>query len=47
MTLYGYILENITKETKLTYNITATAALKFGVEASVLKKRDEQRLESS
>jgi len=37
----------MTKETKLTHNITATAALKFGSEASVLNKRDEQRLEVS
>jgi hypothetical protein len=34
------------KETKLRiYNITAKAALKFGSEAWVLKKREEQRLE--
>jgi len=36
------------KETKLTiHNITAKAALKFGSEASVLKKREEQRLEAT
>jgi GTP-binding protein EngB required for normal cell division len=38
----------MTKETKLrTHNITAKAALKFGSEAWVLKKRDEQRLEAA
>jgi hypothetical protein len=36
------------KETKLRiYNITAKAALKFGSEVWVLKKRDEQRLEAA
>ena len=36
------------KETKLRiYNITAKAALKFGSEAWVLKKREEQRLEAA
>ena len=36
------------KETKLrTHNITAKAALKFGSEAWVLKKREEQRLEAA
>ena len=36
----------LNKETKLRiHNITAKAALKFGSEAWVLKKRDEQRLE--
>ena len=36
------------KETKLRiHNITAKAALKFGSEASVLKKREEQRLEAA
>ena len=34
------------KETKLRiHNITATAALKFGSEVWVLKKREKQRLE--
>ena len=34
------------KETKLRiHNITARAALKFGSETWVLKKREEQRLE--
>jgi len=34
------------KETKLRiHNVTAKAALKFGSEAWVLKKREEQRLE--
>jgi len=37
----------VIKETKLTHNVTVTAALKFGIEASVLKKRDEQRLKAS
>jgi hypothetical protein len=42
----GDILEN--KETKLRiHNITAKAALKFGREAWVLKKREEQRLEAA
>ena len=36
------------KETKLRiHNITAKAALKFGCEAWVLKKREEQRLETA
>jgi len=36
------------KETKLRmHNSTAIAALKFGSEASVLKKREEQRLEAT
>jgi len=36
------------KETKLKlHNITAKAALKFGSEAWVLKKREEQRLEAA
>jgi len=36
------------KETKLRiHNITAKAVLKFGSEASVLKKREEQRLEAA
>ena len=35
-------------ETKLRiHNITAKAALKFGSEAWVLKKREEQRLEAA
>jgi hypothetical protein len=38
----------MTKETKLSiHNITAKVALKFGSEVSVLKKRDEQRLEAA
>ena len=38
--------KKVNKETKLRiYNITAKAALKFGSEAWVLKKRKEQRLE--
>jgi len=49
MELYEDILENKeTKETKLRiHNITAKAALKFGTEAWVLKKREEQRLEAA
>jgi hypothetical protein len=40
--------KQMTKETRLTiHNITAKAALKFGSEAWVLKKRDEQRLEAA
>jgi len=36
------------KETKLRiHNITAKEALKFGSEAWVLKKREEQRLEAA
>ena len=36
------------KETKLRiHNITAKAALKFGSEAWVLKKKEEQRLEAA
>ena len=36
------------KETKLRiHNITAKAALKFGSEAWVLKKREKQRLEAA
>ena len=48
------ILENVpeykqmNKETKLRiHNITAKAALKFGSEAWVLNKREEQRLEAA
>ena len=41
-------MEKINKETKLIiHNITATAALKFGSEAWVLKEREEQRLEAA
>jgi hypothetical protein len=40
--------KQINKETKLKiYNITDKAALKFGSEACVLKKREEQRLEAA
>ena len=40
--------EKMNKETKLRiHNITAKAALKFGSEAWVLKKREEQRLEAA
>jgi len=40
--------KQMNKETKLRiYNITAKAALKFGSEVWVLKKREEQRLEAA
>jgi regulator of replication initiation timing len=40
--------EQMTKETELRiHNITVKTALKFGSEASVLKKRDEQRLQAA
>jgi len=40
--------KQMNKETKLRFqNITAKAALKFGSEAWVLKKREEQRLEAA
>ena len=39
--------KQMNKETKLRIHITATAALKFGSEAWVLKKREEQRLEAA
>ena len=40
--------KQINKETKLIiHNITAKVALKFGSEAWVLKKREEQRLEAA
>jgi len=40
--------KQMNKETKLSiHNITAKAALKFGNEAWVLKKREEQRLEAA
>ena len=40
--------KKINKETKLRiHNITAKAALKFGSEPQVLKKREEQRLEAA
>ena len=40
--------KQMNKETKLRlHNITAKAALKFGSEASVLKKREEQCLEAA
>ena len=36
------------KETKLRiHNVTAKAALKFGIEAWVLKKREEQRFDAA
>jgi hypothetical protein len=43
-----YFIKLTTKKTKLRlHNITAKTALKFGSEALVLKKRDEQRLEAA
>ena len=40
--------KQMNEETKLRiHNITAKAALKFGSEAWVLKKREEQRLEAA
>ena len=40
--------KQMNKETQLRiHNITANAALKFGSEASVLKKREEQALEAA
>ena len=40
--------KQMNKETKLRiHNITAKAVLKFGSEAWVLKKREEQRLEAA
>jgi len=40
--------KQMNKETKLRiHNITAKAAMKFGSEAWVLKKREEQRLEAA
>ena len=40
--------KHMNKETKLTiHNITAKAAFKFGSEAWVLKKRQQQRLEAA
>ena len=45
---FGHFGKQINKETKLrTHNITAKAALKFGSEAWVLRKREEQRLEAA
>jgi len=42
--LFGKQMNN---ETKLRIHITAKSALKFGSEAWVLKKREEQRLEET
>jgi len=49
MELYDDIFEKkMNKETKLRiHNITAKAVLKFGSEAWLLKKREEQRLEAA
>jgi len=44
----GHFGKQMNKETKLRiHSITAKAALKFGSEAWVLKKREEQRLEAA
>jgi len=46
--IWRHFGKQINKETKLRiHNITAKAALKFGTEAWVLKKREEQRLEAA
>jgi len=46
--IWRHFEKQINKETKLRiHNITAKAALKFGSEAWVLKKREEQRLEAA
>ena len=43
-----FIVKQMNKETKLKIrNIIAKAALKFGSEAWVLRKREEQRLEAA
>ena len=46
--IWRHFGKQINKETKLRiYNITAEAVLKFGSEAWVPKKREEERLEAS
>jgi len=46
--IWRHFGKQMNKETKLRiHNITAKAALKFGSEAWVLKKREEQRLEAA
>jgi len=45
--IWRHFGKQMNKETKLIHNITAKAALKFGSEAWVLKKREEQRLEAA
>jgi hypothetical protein len=48
LTIQRHFGKQMTKETKLRiHNITAKAALKFGHEVWVLKKRDKQRLEAA
>ena len=48
MELYEDIFEKMNKVTKLRiHNITAKAALRFGNEAWVLEKREEQRFEAA
>jgi predicted SPOUT superfamily RNA methylase MTH1 len=47
-TMRRHFGKQMNKETKLRiHNITAKAALKFGSEAWVLKKREEERLEAA
>jgi hypothetical protein len=46
--MFRLVTKQMTKGTQLRiHNVTAKAALKFGSEAWVLKKRDEQRLEAA
>ena len=46
--IWRHFGKQMNKETKLrVHNITAKAALKFGSEAWILKKREEQRLEAA
>ena len=45
--IWRHFGKQMNKETKLRIHITAKAALKFGSEAWVLKKREEQRLEAA
>jgi len=46
--IWRHFGKQMNKETKLRiHNITAKAALKFGSDAWVLKKREEQRLEAA
>ena len=47
-TIQRHFGKQMNKETKLRiHNITAKAALKFGSEAWVLRKREEQRIEAA
>jgi len=46
--IWRHFGKQMNKKTKLRiHNITAKAALKFGSEAWILKKREEQRLEAA